>query len=217
MSSVDGKVETEGRKRDSEATKTAILDAAETLFTEKGFADVSLTQLAKAAGVTKSLIHHHFGSKENLWSEVKARFFGAFFEGQIRRLLDNQPSLNLIKESIISYFKYLQTRPQFVRMNCWMLLEADLEGMDMAKEVISAGAASIKGAQEKGDIRDDIPADYILISFLSLVENWFLGHTRWGKTHFNGMLEDEKARLLEHDCYLDSMLTIFLEGITPKP
>lgn len=44
----------------------AILQAAETLFVEKGYHGVSIEQIANAAGVSKGLVHYHFTSKEQL-------------------------------------------------------------------------------------------------------------------------------------------------------
>lgn len=57
-------------KRDS---KEALLDAAERLFSEQGFVDVSTRQIAEAAGVNLGLIQYHFGSKANLFVAVVHR------------------------------------------------------------------------------------------------------------------------------------------------
>ena len=72
--------------RNPEATKKAILDAAERVFFEKGFAQVSTSEIAEEAGVTKSLIHHHFGSKEALWAQVKMRRFKAYHPDLVRMM-----------------------------------------------------------------------------------------------------------------------------------
>ena len=51
------------RRYDPEGTRAAILEAARRIFVERGPAAVALSEIAEASGVTKSLIHHHFGSK----------------------------------------------------------------------------------------------------------------------------------------------------------
>ena len=66
------------RTRNPEATRAAILDAAEKIFLGKGYGEASMSQIAAEAGVTKSLLHHYFGSKENLWTEVKTRRFSIY-------------------------------------------------------------------------------------------------------------------------------------------
>ncbi|MCK9240348.1 TetR/AcrR family transcriptional regulator [Desulfocurvus sp.] len=50
--------------------KEKILYAALRLFANKGFADTSTAELAKAIGVAESTIFYHFGSKEDLLLEV---------------------------------------------------------------------------------------------------------------------------------------------------
>ena len=43
------------------------------LFAERGFAGVSIRDIAKAAGVSSSLVVHHFGSKAGLQAAIEAR------------------------------------------------------------------------------------------------------------------------------------------------
>lgn len=47
-----------------------ILQAAEVEFAEKGFDGASMKALAVRAGVSQSLLHYHFGSKERLYETV---------------------------------------------------------------------------------------------------------------------------------------------------
>lgn len=53
--------------------KQALLDAAESLFSQKGTDGVSLRELTQAAGVNLASVSYYFGSKENLFAEVIAR------------------------------------------------------------------------------------------------------------------------------------------------
>ncbi len=57
-----------------------LLDAAQALFSEHGFTDVSINQIAQAAGMTRSAPYYHFKSKEELYAAVLARYFTGFFE-----------------------------------------------------------------------------------------------------------------------------------------
>jgi AcrR family transcriptional regulator len=54
------------RGRDPTATKKRLLDAAETLFAERGFEGTSMRAVTHAAGVSVSAANYHFGSKEAL-------------------------------------------------------------------------------------------------------------------------------------------------------
>lgn len=48
-------------------TRAAILAAARAAFAERGFDGAALREIAAAAGVDQALIHHYFGSKQQLF------------------------------------------------------------------------------------------------------------------------------------------------------
>ena len=54
-------------------TKDKILDTAERLIGERGYAATSLRQIIAEAGVNLAAVHYHFGSKEDLLDAVVAR------------------------------------------------------------------------------------------------------------------------------------------------
>jgi len=60
---------------DRQDTKNRLLDAAECLFAEKGFENVSVRELAAAADVNAAAVNYHFQGKENLFHEVIVRRF----------------------------------------------------------------------------------------------------------------------------------------------
>ena len=51
----------------SETTASGILSAAETLFLTHNYAEVTMDDIAQAAGVTKGALYHHFTTKETLY------------------------------------------------------------------------------------------------------------------------------------------------------
>ena len=58
-------------------TKEKILDTAERLIGEQGYAATSLRQIIAQAGVNLAAVHYHFGSKEDLLDAVVAAQSGA--------------------------------------------------------------------------------------------------------------------------------------------
>jgi AcrR family transcriptional regulator len=57
------------------ATRDRILDAAREEFSERGYEKTSVRGIAKAAGVDSALVHHYFGTKEQVF---EAAIEGAF-------------------------------------------------------------------------------------------------------------------------------------------
>jgi AcrR family transcriptional regulator len=71
----------------SDQTRTAILDAAERLYAERGFGDVTLRDIVAAADVNLAAVNYHFGSKDELIAELFVS----------RSLVTNRERLNQLK------------------------------------------------------------------------------------------------------------------------
>jgi AcrR family transcriptional regulator len=54
----------------SDQTRTAILAAAERLYADRGFGDVTLRDIVAAANVNLAAVNYHFGSKDELIAEL---------------------------------------------------------------------------------------------------------------------------------------------------
>jgi len=60
-------------KVDADATRQALLDAAERVFYERGVARASLAEIAQAAGATRGAIYWHFKDKVDLFNAMMDR------------------------------------------------------------------------------------------------------------------------------------------------
>jgi AcrR family transcriptional regulator len=58
------------QRLDHDERRRQILQCARRLFSERPYASVSTTELAREAGVARGLLHHYFGSKRDLYLEV---------------------------------------------------------------------------------------------------------------------------------------------------
>lgn len=68
-----------------QTTKHRILDAAEALFADRGFAETSLRTITNRADVNLASVNYHFGSKKSLIQAV----FDRFLQGFVKEL-DNE-------------------------------------------------------------------------------------------------------------------------------
>src|SRR6476661_8008143 len=56
-----------GRRPGAPDTRAAILASARALFAEHGYAGTTVRAVATAAGVDGALVHHYFGTKQDLF------------------------------------------------------------------------------------------------------------------------------------------------------
>jgi TetR/AcrR family transcriptional regulator len=198
--------------RDPETTRAALVEAAEEIFLQKGFGNTSLSEIAKRAGITKSLIHHYFGSKEGLWREVKTQRFIQYAQRQMEMLQHAQPSAELLKASVAFYFDFLRRNPQIVRVLAWMFLEQDQkECMDIDRELIAQGVEKIRAAQALGQLRKDIDPRFIVFVFIGLCQHWFQD-----KGYFMESFGTEGLGADLDEAYLGTIIKILFEGILPR-
>lgn len=62
------------RKQDrSAATREALLESGQCLFGQRGYANVSIDEIASKAGATKGAFYHHFRDKRDLFLQVAER------------------------------------------------------------------------------------------------------------------------------------------------
>lgn len=81
----------------AQETKRQILDVAINMFCEHGYTQVSLRNISEAAGVSHSLIRHHFGSKEKVWyaaSDTLSEYMHLYVSELIAKI-DNKLPANL--------------------------------------------------------------------------------------------------------------------------
>ena len=65
--SADERARRTGRRPGSPATREVILNAARNAFAAQGFAATSIRAIARAAQVDPALVHHYFGTKDDLF------------------------------------------------------------------------------------------------------------------------------------------------------
>ena len=204
------------RRYDPEATRQAILEAAKRVFVAQGVAETALSEIAQAAGVTKSLIHHHFGSKEELWNEVKRTNFNRYFSAILETIRSDKPHLDALRDVIEHMFTFLRDHPDVARMMGWMALEKDKINVELQDEVCAEGLVRIKEAQAKGVLRDDVHPASVMSMFIILSSHWW---------HFRHVVErwkdQEGAPEMPHDAaldqqFFDDMMTVFMEGVLPR-
>jgi len=108
------------RKRDAQATRTAILAAAKAHFALLGYDCAVLRDIAREAGVDVALVKRYFGGKEALFVEALRTSFGAVgarewdratFPHEIATMLADSPHLDEARTHRFQFLLRAATSP----------------------------------------------------------------------------------------------------------
>lgn len=123
-----------------------LLDAAEQLFSEKGFDGTSVRDLAAAAGCNIASVNYHFGGKENLYLELWRRYLVRMRETRlaaIQSAMEHKPAdsalENLLRAFANAFLEPLidQSRAQrFMKLMAREMLDQHLPADMFVAEVI---------------------------------------------------------------------------------
>lgn len=117
------KSDTPKLNRSGVATRERLVSIARDLFVANGFTGTSMTQIAAKADVNHSLLFHHFGSKLNLWLDVKDLIIEEGKRVSIILPSTDQPLESFLREIIYSAIAFFKNNPDIVRMMNWQRLE----------------------------------------------------------------------------------------------
>jgi len=194
--------------RDPEATRTALLDAAEAVFCEQGFSAATTSRIAAEAGVTKSLLHHHFGSKAGLWQAVVERRFDAYAKIQWEILDRPELDLSAFRESVEALFRFLQENPELARLHAWADASGDAPKQPTEGSPLTArGVERLREIRDRGGIHAELSPAVVLAAYFCLVEHWFQARASL-RERFGDLLPDDET-------YLHQMRALLLRGIHP--
>lgn len=133
-----------GRPVDQEDRREAILDVAEAVFAEQGYAGTSLRKVATSAGLTQAMITYYFGSKRGLFETVYKRRAAVIIEARtdlLDALLEKTaiPSVrSLVHAYIQPQFEMKHSGGQgqaFVRLQARLHTEFEVDAIQLRREI----------------------------------------------------------------------------------
>jgi AcrR family transcriptional regulator len=134
------------KRRNSAGTRKNILEAAEQLFAEAGYADTTIRKVAGRAGLSVGTIYLYYGNKEELYSEL-FRYQLDNFSAMTEPLREKEP-LAALNGLIDSYLDYSVRKAKLVSMQ---IKEHDLEiKKPMKKAFFDSQKKLIEDILEKG-------------------------------------------------------------------
>ena len=195
------------RKNDPEYKRTRVLQAAKELFVEQGFHPTSMSQIAAKSGITQSMLHYYFGSKQGLFQAVLAEAFIPLFS---ERLFPKGSALDfseLTRAAIAIRFRFFQKNPDILKLLSRTFNMDEYQPSALAREIGGKWIDIYRDAQRKGQIRSDIAPEYLWVMYLSLTTYWFQDRFSRAKAQSSAGKSPEQT----DDEYLDAITSVFLE------
>jgi len=166
------KNEPRSNKARTDATRSALIDAARRLFSEKGYAETSTPEVVKAAGVTRGALYHHFEDKVDLFrAVVTAEFVKVADEITASATAAPASALEALRLGSRGYLKAMQDKGR-VRI---MLLDgpavlghAELGQIDLDTSA-DALRLGLETAMKTGEIRT-LPLDALTVQLSALFD-----------------------------------------------
>jgi len=104
------------RRRDAEAARLAILDAATSEFADHGFAGARVDRVAAGAGLNKAMLYHYFGDKEALYLAVLERAYADLRETESRLELSDAAPIDAVRRLVEFTWDYFVAHPEFLSL-----------------------------------------------------------------------------------------------------
>lgn len=140
--------------------KEALIDAASTLFAEKGVEAVSLRMIADHAGVNLGLIHRHFGTKEALRRETQEKL-----SADVRSLIGDPEDL---MDTLFRGLAVIQENDKFWRVMARTLLDDKDHGeIQSSFPFVRKLVERVEQEQQAGRITEKVDAKGIVTAFLA--------------------------------------------------
>lgn len=111
-------------------TREKILESATRLFSTQGYANTSLSQVAKEAQVSKALIFWHFDNKETLFRTALQRTLEPYFINVVDDL-EGLSELDQIKRLIDEYYAFVSKNMYSVKFFLSLILREEKHPDDL--------------------------------------------------------------------------------------
>jgi AcrR family transcriptional regulator len=171
------------RARRGAVIREALFRAALDLFAEKGFAETTVEDITEAADVGKGTFFNYFPSKEHLLVAFSDMQIGKLQAAVDVVLQSNEPMPSFLRSLSLNMTSEPARNPSIIRA----LLQANLSSPSV-REIMRRNherghallTKLVQAGQDRGEIRNDLPAGEIAHVFRQTVLGTLLMWSVWG-------------------------------------
>lgn len=152
-------------KAEAEATREALLDAAESVFHQKGVARATLREIAHRAGVTRGALYWHFKGKAELFQAMLDRVYMPF-EELVDAIPEDQRGGGALEDLRLACLQGLKrmSEPRYLRVHSILLHRceafADIDPVGMLKrlsdDAMQSTLTRFEDAHACGELREGL-------------------------------------------------------------
>jgi TetR/AcrR family transcriptional regulator, repressor of the mexAB-oprM multidrug resistance operon len=167
-------------RADAQATREAILDAAERMFLERGVSRTSLEHIARDAGVTRGAIYWHFKDKSDLFGAMldRVRLPLSDFADAYRRGRTGRDPLGMLRELCRLAVAKLDENETYRNVYTILMNRCEFAGeinpaferqLEIDKDNLRKVEADFREARELGQVAPDIDPRIASLTLYSLM------------------------------------------------
>jgi AcrR family transcriptional regulator len=194
----------ERKEREKLQRRRDILEAARSVFSEKGFQTATMDEIAEKVELSKPTIYLYFDSKEDLYTSLALEDSYKVVEGLKESLASDIGLVEKWRSVYLAFVELCMENPSYVSISQHILApearqrvsDHILEEFDKhTHELIGYVAQLVEESIEKGLARDDLPPQTIVLiawrMVIGLLELYFSGRaTEFGVDDFHKFLEN---------------------------
>jgi TetR/AcrR family acrAB operon transcriptional repressor len=196
-------------KEEALVTRENVLTAALKVFSQCGYSAARLEDVARAAGVTRGAVYHHFGSKEELYKALVTEKSTGINQLSEDIITQGGPPIEILRRLLVRLFEYAEEDEEYRSLLELTVFKVELtEGLKaIMKDTISGRRQLAAYFQDllaqgvkAGEIRPDLPvktAAHALVSYMNGVG------LIW--------IQDPEAFSIREDA--EALVDVFMKGI----
>lgn len=192
-------------------TKGKLIVAALPLFSQKGYAGVSIRELAEAAGVNSASISYYFGGKDGLYEAVLKTLFSqldTLMEGERQETIEPQAFAHEFAVRVMVLHKHNPYLVRYIHMEMFHPSRFfDTIIKEQLKKLFRFLCGGIEQAIAAGEFRSDLDVGFAAFSLSAVINMYYI---------VAPMRQRVMQRNDEELAYVEQAVDLFLNGARRK-
>jgi AcrR family transcriptional regulator len=158
-------------QEEAEQTRQDLLDAALTIFSQKGYTATRLEDIARASSVTRGAIYHHFGSKSDLFLALMEEATEVGNSAIDKAVSEGGAFVEVVTRILVYTFNLVEDDRRFSEVMALQLTTPDVEALaqrryDEAQELVQSISGFFRVIIEQGELRPGLDPEIAARAFL---------------------------------------------------